>query len=841
MRILILNFLLFVFANGILAQTVTIGNQIWSTKNLDLTTFRNGDLILEAKTKEEWLRASHDGIPAYCYYENNPLNKEKYGLLYNGYVLSDPRGIAPNGWVLPSKRDWLDLLTNTNTEFTEIKEGVYKSTDTDKFRSQTLWSDNINGTNQTGLLIFPSGGRNSGDYLGMNVLALFWSSEEKYVNEAFSILFSSEELYLVSTPFETGASIRCIKDNFNNSRSETEQPLVTINSKSNQNNIAYNSNSKNKKSFIGSNIINTNEKNFKNDYKRLNKDFSDYSQLIKKIESDSNSIKEYTKNGLDKKLLVQNYQFINNSSIYKPNDKAIEKILKKYDINKDDFLTANSNNILINVNLIDQEDNFLILPKQNFNIDKIKLDFKLVRKLLKEDLMYVLDSEKERFCKSLTNLDQNYFRLEKNIQENSSLLKKLNTEKLIATQNLIYFGDKVNNDKSGFGVLVDNVNDTLFIGYWKDDKPDLLNGKVFCYNHEQDVLYFNYGNIIFGSSKQGSVFLGEKKNNLYQGNVTLVYNSGGYYKGYFEGGLKTGKGIEQFSDGNKYEGDFLNDELNGKGKYYFAKGDFYEGDWLNGKKNGYGVYKYIDGSIYEGNYKDGKFNGQGKYYFSKGDIYEGDWLNGKKQGKGIYKYKSGSIYDGYYFDDLRNGYGTYTWKGGEKYIGNYKNDEFDGKGKYTWADGAIYEGDFVNGVKSGNGKYIWSNGDVYDGEYNNDERTGKGKLTYSNGEVENGTWINGYLISSNNDSPPSNKINKTNDNQGQNNQKQCPKCGNFFQQDLGWSYQFERVDEKGKIKSLVIRKDGENCNPRRIGAGMLGGGDFKYCSCFCAKIHNGEY
>ena len=71
---------------GLKAQTVTIGNQIWSTKNLDVTTFRNGDLILEAKTKEEWLRASHDGIPAYCYYENNPLNKEKYGLLYNGYV-----------------------------------------------------------------------------------------------------------------------------------------------------------------------------------------------------------------------------------------------------------------------------------------------------------------------------------------------------------------------------------------------------------------------------------------------------------------------------------------------------------------------------------------------------------------------------------------------------------------------------------------------------------------------------------------------------------------------------------------------------------------------------------
>lgn len=871
MRILILNFLLFVFANGILAQTVTIGNQIWSTKNLDVTTFRNGDPIREAKTKEEWVKAGESKQPVWCYFKFSINNNSKYGKFYNGYALKDPRGLAPEGWHIPSNDEWLSLLNSTGVKFIEKYDNSLKEFVGDgnsQFRSTMGWDENLNGTNKTGLNITPGGYIDDlGIFFELHKSdAELWSSNldiiiipvtESRIPSAYGMSFYfNGELSLRARWLTNGLNVRCIKGNlseveFNKSISNNERQESSINEsqfhieKKIENIelpiIIHNSN--NKKSFIGSNIINTNEKNFNNDYKRLNKDFSDYSQLIKKIENDSNSIEEYTENGLDKKLLVQNYQFINNSSIYKPNDKAIEKILKKYDINKDDFLTANSNNILINVNLIDQEDNFLILPKQNFNIDKIKLDFKLVRKLLKEDLMYVLDSEKQRFCKLLTNLDQNYFRLEKNFQENSSLLKKINAEKLIATQNLIYFGDKVNNDKSGFGVLVDNVNDTLFIGYWKDDKPDLLNGKVFCYNHEQDVTYFNYGNIIFGSSKQGSVFLGEKKNNLYQGNVTLVYNSGGYYKGYFEGGLKTGKGIEQFSDGNKYEGDFLNDELNGKGKYYFAKGDFYEGDWLNGKKNGYGVYKYIDGSIYEGNYKDGKFNGQGKYYFSKGDIYEGNWLNGKKSGNGIYKYNSGSVYSGEWLNDLRNGFGSYTYYDGDKYIGNYKNDELDGKGKYTWADGTIYEGDFVNGVKSGNGKYIWSNGDVYDGEFNNNERTGKGKLTYSDGEVEKGTWINGYLISSNNDSPLSNKTNKTNDNQGQNIQTQCP-CGKFFPENIGWWYSSDVVG--GKKRSVIIRKDGVDCNPRNIGANLytrlIGmDGPYNYCSCECAKKHNGEY
>lgn len=40
------------------AQTVTIGTQVWMTKNLDVTIFRNGDSIPQAKTNEEWIKAA---------------------------------------------------------------------------------------------------------------------------------------------------------------------------------------------------------------------------------------------------------------------------------------------------------------------------------------------------------------------------------------------------------------------------------------------------------------------------------------------------------------------------------------------------------------------------------------------------------------------------------------------------------------------------------------------------------------------------------------------------------------------------------------------------------------
>jgi hypothetical protein len=63
-------------------QSVTIGNQVWMTKNLNVSSFRNGDPIPHAETDEEWQRAGEKGQPAWCYYENDPANGVKYGKLF---------------------------------------------------------------------------------------------------------------------------------------------------------------------------------------------------------------------------------------------------------------------------------------------------------------------------------------------------------------------------------------------------------------------------------------------------------------------------------------------------------------------------------------------------------------------------------------------------------------------------------------------------------------------------------------------------------------------------------------------------------------------------------------
>jgi len=103
-------FVLIVTGSTIFSQTVTIGTQVWMTKNLDVATFRNGDPIPEAKTSDEWLEAGENEQPAWCYYDNDPANGEKYGKLYNWYAVNDSRGLAPDGYHIPSEAEWTILI-----------------------------------------------------------------------------------------------------------------------------------------------------------------------------------------------------------------------------------------------------------------------------------------------------------------------------------------------------------------------------------------------------------------------------------------------------------------------------------------------------------------------------------------------------------------------------------------------------------------------------------------------------------------------------------------------------------------------------------------------------------
>jgi uncharacterized protein (TIGR02145 family) len=192
------------------AQTVTIGNQVWMTKNLDVTTFRNGDPIPQAKTEKDWVAAEKKKQPAWCYYNNNPDNGDRYGKLYNWYAVNDPRGLAPEGWKIPSDEDWTRLTDYLGGESVAGK----------KMKSTEFWADNDeesgNGTNSSGFSGLPGGCRNNvgGFFDDVGYYGFWWSSTESSKASAWgrTLIYSDG----TATKFTNGKrdcfSVRCLRD-----------------------------------------------------------------------------------------------------------------------------------------------------------------------------------------------------------------------------------------------------------------------------------------------------------------------------------------------------------------------------------------------------------------------------------------------------------------------------------------------------------------------------------------------------------------------------------------------------------------------------------------------------
>jgi uncharacterized protein (TIGR02145 family) len=184
---------------------VIIGEQMWMKENLNVDKFRNGDSIQQAKTDEEWLKARDNKEPAWCYFNNDPTNGTKYGKLYNWYAVNDPRGLAPQGWHVPSDAEWRTL--------TDYLGGI--SAAGDKMKSTTGWSDSGNGNNSSGFSGLPGGNRLiAAGFYGLGIVGGWWSSTEDNTIRALSrILISGSGVALRDNNYKKdGFSVRCLRD-----------------------------------------------------------------------------------------------------------------------------------------------------------------------------------------------------------------------------------------------------------------------------------------------------------------------------------------------------------------------------------------------------------------------------------------------------------------------------------------------------------------------------------------------------------------------------------------------------------------------------------------------------
>ncbi len=180
-----------------LFKTVHIGNQIWMAKNLDIDHFRNNTKIPEVQDGKEWKMASEAKRPAWCYYDNDAENGKIYGKLYNWFAVIDPRGLAPEGWHVPSQKEFEELLDAVGTDEHKQYDAL------------------ING-GYSGFNALLGGCRFShNNFLDKGTDTSFWSSSQCEDGIAYSLQIwepGRSGAYLVSSYYRLGFSVRCVKD-----------------------------------------------------------------------------------------------------------------------------------------------------------------------------------------------------------------------------------------------------------------------------------------------------------------------------------------------------------------------------------------------------------------------------------------------------------------------------------------------------------------------------------------------------------------------------------------------------------------------------------------------------
>lgn len=166
--------------------SLIINNKEWSAKNLSVSKYRNGDIIPQVQNANEWENLT---TGAWCYYGNDS-NNEPFGKLYNWFAVNDSRGLAPQGWHIPSDTEWENLKNylisaGYNYDHSVSDDKLGRAIASTTFQEGTASPNggspaslpNLN--NRTGFNALPAGARGSvGEFQWINKYSRWWSSTE---------------------------------------------------------------------------------------------------------------------------------------------------------------------------------------------------------------------------------------------------------------------------------------------------------------------------------------------------------------------------------------------------------------------------------------------------------------------------------------------------------------------------------------------------------------------------------------------------------------------------------------------------------------------------------------
>jgi len=197
-------------------ETIQIGDQLWMAENLKVTHYNDGSEIPTGYSNSEW---GWLDMGAYTVYDDDPVNSEIYGNLYNYYAVDDSRGICPPNYHIPTDDEWyviLEYLGGDSGENWIIAGGKMKDVGTIEDGDGMWYAPNEGANNESDFTAIPAGFRlNNGQYYESGYYSIYWSSTAEYYSDAFFmwyLLHDDSRLYRGLFDSQTGLSIRCLSN-----------------------------------------------------------------------------------------------------------------------------------------------------------------------------------------------------------------------------------------------------------------------------------------------------------------------------------------------------------------------------------------------------------------------------------------------------------------------------------------------------------------------------------------------------------------------------------------------------------------------------------------------------
>lgn len=227
-------------------KEISIGNQIWTSENLDSETLNSGKQLLyipysfdekgniSDDCKKEWIDAVDKKIPAYCY----PLNKNREedklnGLIYNIWAIKSKDNVIPEGYKVPNNSDWQKLIKSLGVKpqkmIRDNLSGNLRPTTKDdwgiwdiiraedigfKFKVSEGWDNDNGGNNELGFNAVPLTNRiYNGDIQGWPS-ATFWGSSKDKAGDTLFVFTLTQDNHHFDVIYRNefhGYPIRCIK------------------------------------------------------------------------------------------------------------------------------------------------------------------------------------------------------------------------------------------------------------------------------------------------------------------------------------------------------------------------------------------------------------------------------------------------------------------------------------------------------------------------------------------------------------------------------------------------------------------------------------------------------